>query len=160
MKKLLLVLGMIVSINAIAQSGAKEDIDIIQSSYGKSKQELVKTYMDLQEPQAAAFEKVYEDYEAERKVLGRKRMELLNDYVTNYATLTDAKADEIAKATLKNNMAYEKLYSKYYDKVKKAVGAVNAAKFIQLETALQTAIKGETQDAIPFIGEIDRAKKN
>ena len=86
-------------------------------------------------------------------------MQIISDYATNYATLDDAKADAIAKASLVNNLAYEKLYAKYYGKSKKVIGALNAAKFIQLETALHTVIREETQNAIPFIGEIDRTKK-
>jgi len=160
MKKLLFVAALAISSVSFAQSGIKQDIDIIQSAWGKTKQELINEAMKLQEPQAAAFWKVYDAYEAERKELGATRLQLINDYTTSYETLTDEKVDELAKATLKNNAAYEKLYSKYYGKMKKAVGAMNAAKFIQLEAALQTAIRSETQDAIPFIGEIDRSKKH
>jgi hypothetical protein len=159
MKQLLLAAALAISSVGFGQSGIKEDIDIIQSAWGKTKQELIDSSMKLKEPQAAAFWKIYDAYEAERKTLGATRLRLINDYTINYETLTEAKADELAKATLKNNLDYEKLYSKYYDKVKKATGAINAAKFIQLETALQTAIRSETQDAIPFIGEIDRTKK-
>jgi hypothetical protein len=160
MKKIICIAVLIISNFTFAQSGLKEDIEVVQSLYGKSKQELVFAYMNLQEPQATKFGIVYEAYEAERKLLGQKRIQLINDYILNYETLTNAKADEIAKASLANNSAYEKLYSKYYGKVQKIIGAINAAKFIQLETALQTAIKSETQNAIPFIGEIDRSKIN
>ncbi len=160
MKKLLLIAAFGISSASFAQSGMKEDVEIIQSLYGKDKKDLVGAYMNLQEPQAAAFWKVYDEYEGERKALGQKRMELIKDYANNYETLTDETADGLAKAMLKNNAAYEKLASKYYDKSKKVVGALNAAKFMQLELALQTAVKSEIQTAIPFIGEIDRTKKN
>jgi hypothetical protein len=160
MKKLLVIALLLVSASGFAQSGVKEDIAVIQSLYGKSKQELVTVYMDLKEPQASAFSKVYEAYETDRKALGEKRLMLIADYANNFTSLTDEKADEIAKAMLKNNMGYEKLYAKYYGKVKSVLGAVNAAKFIQLENALHTAVRSETQGAIPFIGEIDRTKKH
>jgi hypothetical protein len=64
----------------------------------------------------------------------------------------------LASATLNNNIKLEKLYQKYYGKMKKKVGGLEAAKFIQLETYLQTAIRSELQEAIPLIGEIDRSK--
>lgn len=159
MRKLVLIIAVAFTSVAFAQTGVKEDIELIQSFYGKSKQELVSAYMVLKEPQLSEFTKVYEAYEQERKVLAQKRMQIISDYATNYATLDDAKADAIAKASLANNLAYEKLYAKYYGKSKKVIGALNAAKFIQLETALHTVIREETQNAIPFIGEIDRTKK-
>jgi hypothetical protein len=64
-------------------------------------------------------------------LLGQTKLQLINNYAESYATLTDEKADELAKGTLKNNQDYEKLYSKTYGQMKKAIGAINAAKFIQ-----------------------------
>ena len=159
MKKLLFIAALAISSASFAQSGMKEDVEIIQSLYGKDKKDLIGAYMKLQEPQAAAFWKIYDAYETERKALGMKKMELIKDYANNYETLTDEKADELAKATLKNSASYEKLYSKYYGKAKKELGALNAAKFMQLEMALQTEVRSEIQNSIPFIGEIDRSKK-
>jgi len=148
------------SASAFAQASLKEDVDYIQREWGLAKMDLVKSYMGLKEPQATAFWKVYEAYEVERKALGETRLHLLNDYAMHIETLSPEKADEIAKATLKNNEAYQKLYTKYYGQTKKAIGAIGAAKFIQAENALQTAINHETQLGIPFIGEMDKAKKN
>ncbi|MWB96151.1 hypothetical protein GON26_17450 [Flavobacterium sp. GA093] len=148
----------IASLSSYAQSSFKEDVDVVQSIYGKSKSDLVKEYMNLPETQFAAFTKVYDNYETERKELGQTKFQLINDYAANYNTLTDEKADELAKATLKNNLAYEKLYTKTYGQVKKIIGAINAAKFIQLEVYLQTTIRSEIQNSIPFIGELDKSK--
>jgi hypothetical protein len=159
MKKVIVILVLAVaSFSSYAQSTFKEDVEIVQSVYGKSKSDLVKEYMNLSDEQATAFIKVYDNYEAERKALGQAKFQLINDYAANYNTLTDAKADELAKATLKNNLAYEKLYTKTYGHAKKAIGAINAAKFIQLEVYLQTTIRNEIQNSIPFIGELDKSK--
>jgi hypothetical protein len=158
MKKVFLLVVLAVSSTTFAQSSMKDDIDIVQSVYGKSKTELVSQYMALSGDQVANFTKVYEAYEVERKKLGQEKIQLINQYATDYGTLTDANADVISKGVLKNNLAYDKLYSTYYEKVKKAVGALNAAKFIQLEVYLQTEIRSSLQNAIPFIGELDMTK--
>lgn len=159
MKKLSIIFIMaIASFSTHAQSSFKEDVEVLQSVYGKSKADLVKQYMNLSDTQAAAFTKIYDNYEVSRKELGQTKFQLINDYAANYATLTDAKADELAKATLKNHIAYEKLYEKTYNQSKKAIGAINAAKFIQLEVYLQTIIRSEILEAIPFIGELDKTK--
>jgi hypothetical protein len=159
MKKLSLIFIMaLAAFSSYAQSSFKEDVDVLQSLYGKSKSDLVKQYMNLSDAQSAAFTKVYDDYEVQRKALGQTKFQLINDYAANYETLTDAKADELAKATLKNHIEYEKLYNKTYGKAKKAIGSINAAKFIQLEVYLQTIIRSEILEAIPFIGELDKSK--
>ena len=159
MKKLSIILVVaIASFSSYAQSSYKEDVELVQSIYGKSKSDLVRQYMNLSDAQSAAFTKVYDNYEAARKGLGQTKLQLINSYAESYATLTDEKADELAKGTLKNNQDYEKLYSKTYGQMKKAIGAINAAKFIQLEVYLQTVIRNEIQEAIPFIGELDKTK--
>jgi len=158
MKKLLLLCVVAFSSATFAQSSLKDDIDVVQSVYGKSKSELVKQYMGLSGTQATDFAKVYEAYEVERKKLGEEKINLINQYATDYAALTDAKADVIVKGVLKNNTAYDKLYASYYEKVKKAIGAINATKFIQLEIYLQTEIRSSLQNAIPFVGELEMTK--
>lgn len=158
MKKLILLFAVAFSATTFAQSTLKEDIDIVQSVYGKSKAELVSQYMGLTGVQAADFAKIYEAYELERKKLGEEKVHLINQYATDYTVLTDAKADAITKGALKNNLAYDKLYSSYYEKVKKAIGATNATKFIQLEIYLQTEIRSSLQNAIPFVGELEMSK--
>ncbi len=159
MKKVCLIFIMaLASFSSYAQSTFKEDVDVLQSVYGKTKSDLVKQYMNLSDSQSAAFTKVFDNYETERKALGQTKFKLINDYAANYETLTDAKADELAKGTLKNHIDYEKLYSKTYNQAKKAIGAINAAKFIQLEVYLQTIIRSEILESIPFIGELDKSK--
>ncbi|WP_348799632.1 hypothetical protein [Flavobacterium adhaerens] len=158
MRKVLLLLAVVFTTTSFAQSSFQDDVDVVQSLYGKSKTELVSQYMALSGTQATDFAKIYESYEIERKKLGQEKIELINQYATNYGNLTDENADVITKGVLKNNGAFDKLYYTYYNKVKKAIGAVNATKFIQLEVYLQTEIRSSLQNAIPFVGELDTAK--
>lgn len=159
MKKLLILLILTFSASLNAQSSAKDEVAIIQSLYGKSKTDLVNQYLALTPAQTTAFQGVYDSYEAERKVLGQKKIQIVDDYATNYATLTDEKTDQLSKENMKNNLDMEKLYAKTYEKVKKAIGIKNAAKFIELEIYLQTTIRLEIQESIPFIDELDDTKK-
>jgi hypothetical protein len=160
MKKVFLLLLMAVTSGVFAQSTDKEDLDVIQGIYGKSKKELAVAYMAIPEAQGAAFWAIYDEFEAERKALGRTKVSIIEEYAANYENLTNESADKIAKASLKNNMDYQKLFGKYYDKYKKAVGAVTAAKIIQFENYMQTAVQSEIQDSIPFIGEMEATKTN
>ena len=160
MKKLILLFVLTVSSVAFSQSTFKDDVDILQSVYGKEKTELVQKYMALSGTQADAFAKVYTDYEVERKTLGQKKIQIIQNYATSYQTLNDEVADKLASEMIDNNIAYDKLYAKYYKQSKKAIGAVNALKFIQLEIYLQTIIRLKIQTEIPFIGEMDLIKTN
>ena len=159
MKKVFLILLVAVTTGVFAQSTSKEDLDVIQGIYGKSKKELAVAYMAIPEAQAAGFWKIYGEFEVERKALGKVKVNIIEEYATNYATLTDVNADRIAKESLKNSADYQKLMSKYYDKYKKAVGALTAAKIIQFENYMYTTVLSEMQNSIPFIGEMEATKK-
>lgn len=157
MKKLFTLL--VFAFSAVLYSQTKDEITTIQSLYGQSKGDIIKQALHLAEPQSGTFDKIYADYETERAALGIKKLQIIENYGLNYEQLTDEKADELAKDALKNNLDFEKLYAKTYNKAKKAIGAKQAAKFIQLEVYFQTVIRAELQDAIPFIDELDKTRK-
>ena len=159
MKKLLVAVSCLFAVQGMAQATIQEEVDLIRKMYGKTKKELMTNYLKVPEAKATAFWGLYDEYEAERSNLAKERMQLIADYAKGYETLNDETANTLATATLKNNMQLEKLYQKYFGKMKKQVGALEAAKFIQVESYFQTAIRSEVQDAIPLIGEIDRTKK-
>ena len=159
MKKILFILFSILGLNAVAQTSVDE-ILLIQDLYGKSKADVVEEYLSLSDTQAAAFKPIYDKYEAERKALSQQKIMILEHYAKNYATLSDAKATELTAKNLKYDQDSQKLLSKTHSKLVKAIGGINAAKFVQLEVYLQVTIRAEIQDAIPFIDELDKTKKH
>jgi hypothetical protein len=146
--------------SSFAQRENLDDLTVVQTMYGIEKRKLVSDYMKVPEAQATDFWSLYDKYEAERKELGKARYLLIGQYADNYASLTEEKADEIAKGLLANSLKYEKLHEAYYSKFKKVTSAITAAKFMQLEVYLQSQIRNEVQETIPFIGEIELLQKN
>jgi len=160
MKKLLTPITIFLFFSASAQM-TTDDVNLIQSIYGKDKRELMEAYMHFKDSATAkSFWKLYDSYETERKKLGRDFISILQDYAHNYETLDDKKADQLVTRASANNLAYENLYSSYYSKMKPVVGALNASQFFQLEGYLRSVVKTSVLDEIPFIGEIDRTKKS
>ena len=67
MKKLIVIaVAFLLSAGMFAQSN-KEDVDLIQSIFGKEKKELVQAYMTIPEAQNAKFWALYDTYETARK---------------------------------------------------------------------------------------------
>jgi len=159
MKNSVLLIGFVLftALGSFAQSN-KEDVDLIQSMYGKNKKELIQAYMTIPESQKTAFWADYDKYENERKALGRERIALIEDYANNYATLDDKKASELMSKKLKLNDSYNKLQKKYFGSMTKIIGGIQASKFFQLEDYLENNIKLMIQENIPFIDEIDKTK--
>ena len=141
----------------MAQSN-KEDVDIIQSVFGKQKKELVQMYMTLPEDKRAGFWTLYDQYEADRKALGRERIALIESYANDYATLDDKKASDLMNRKLKWTGDYAKFQKKYFDLMMKQIGGLQASKFFQLEDYLENNIRLFIQDQIPFIDELDKTK--
>ncbi|MEX6686967.1 hypothetical protein QTN47_05655 [Danxiaibacter flavus] len=158
-KQILLVFVLFVAAQLSAQSTVDDDMAIIQSVFGKEKKELVGSFMALTGDTATKFWAVYDEYEAERKSLGKERFNVIKDYANQYASLTDEQAAALAKRVMGNDLSYAKMHEKYFKKVEKVVGGKNAAKFFQLESYIQNTIRTNVQNQIPFIGELEEASK-
>src|SRR5687767_3902830 len=140
MKNLFLLFPILMVSNVFVYAQAPDpELDYIKKAYSKEKKTIVDEYMELDVQQGAKFWKVYGDYEAKREKLAVERIKLIVDYINSTDDLTSAKADKLATAALTDTRNLSKLNLEYYGKVKAAIGAINAAKFMQLETYLQTA---------------------
>jgi len=142
---------------ALAQSN-KEDVEIIQNMFGKQKKELTQVYMTIPEDKKAGFWSLYDQYETERKALGKERIALIEAYANDYATLDDKKASDLMNRKMKWLGDFSKLQKKYYDSMSKIIGGLQASKFFQLEDYLENNIRLYIQENIPFIDELDKTK--
>jgi hypothetical protein len=128
-----------------------DEIKLIQSAFGMEKRALVEQYMEL--PADSGFWPVYEAYETERRDLMKQRILIINEYLEKLPNLTEVDADQLALKAMKNSASLTGLASKHYKKVKKEIGAINAAKFVQLENYVQSTILLAITESMPFIGE-------
>jgi hypothetical protein len=158
MKKLIVIaVSFLWSASMFAQSN-KEDIDLIQSIFGKEKKELVQAYMTIPEAQSAKFWALYDVYETARKKLGQERIKLIEEYATNYEKLDSKKATDLVTKKLVWADKYTKFQQLYFTKFSAIIGGLQAAKFIQLEDYIENCIRLTIQEEIPFIGELDKTK--
>lgn len=154
MKKLLLLAALFISATAFAQSN-KEDVDFIQSIYGKEKKAIIAEFIKLEGAQKDGFWKLYDEYETKRKELGKKRIALLERYANAYMTLSDEETDKLMNEMSALGLANDKLQKTYYGKMKKVAGVKPAAQFLQIETYLLSVIRASIFESIPFIGELN-----
>lgn len=129
-----------------------DEIKLIQSAFGMEKRALVEQYMGL--PGDSGFWTVYEAYEIERRALMKDRILLIDEYLTKLPTLSETDADMLALKAMKNSTSLTGLAAKHYKKIKKEIGAVNAAKFVQLESYVQNTVLLAITESLPFIGEL------
>jgi Spy/CpxP family protein refolding chaperone len=157
MKKLIIAAAITLSSTGLfAQSTFNEEVDAIQAIFGKEKKELIASLITLTPEEAAKFWPVYDQYEVERKKLGKERVELLKQVADAYQAMTPEKADAVAKRTTELTMKTDKLLEKYHASMKKAVGSETAFEFYQAELYLLTEIRAAIMEEIPLYSEIKK----
>ena len=132
----------------------KNEIQILEASYGIEKKQIIEQVMQLSEKDALSFWAIYEDYEDKRQKLGEERLFLVHDYVTAYPTISDAMASKITSRCFKNDEALGKLRRSYYKRLSKALSPLKAAQFVQVEGFLENVVRIQLQTQLPFIQQL------
>jgi hypothetical protein len=151
MKKTLLTTVMVGLVCIAFSQSRTEEVDLVQSVFGMEKKAMAAEFIKLEGAQKDAFWIAYDDYEVKRKSLGKKRIELLNKYVSSYASLDDASTDHIVKEVMNLQGQTDKLIVTYYNKIKKRSGIKAAAQFYQFENYILSKIRSEIMENIPLI---------
>jgi hypothetical protein len=150
MKKLPLIIAALL-FAGIANAQNKVEVDYIQIIFGMEKKAIVADFLKVDQDKQAAFWRVYDEYEATRKDLGKKRIDLLIIYANNYDSMKPEIAESYMKDVIKQTKATDKLIVEYYKKVKKVTDPVTALKFYHIENYILTAIRSYIYGEIPFV---------
>jgi len=157
MKPILLTVVVLALVCPVVAQSNKEEIDLVQSVFGMEKKALVEQFIKPGEGAGKdAFWAAYDEYETKRKELGKKRLDLLYKYTSNYLTLDDVTTDKITNETIALQTQTDKLIATYYKKIKKGSGVKVAAQFYQFENYILSKIREEIMEGIPLIGEFDK----
>ena len=133
----------------------KEEVDLMQSVFGMEKKAMAAEFIKLEGAQKDAFWTAYDEYESKRKDLGKKRIDLLDKYVSTYTSLDDASTDQIIKDIINQQTDTDRLIVSYYNKIKKGSGIKAAAQFYQFEHYILSKVRAKILEGIPLIGEFD-----
>jgi hypothetical protein len=159
MKKIILIaITVFTCMGAVAQSS--DELAMLRDMFGKEKKEIINEFLKLSSADSAKFWPLYDEYSAKRKSLGDDRISIIKDYAAQYTSLTNEQAKKLGDRLFKNEANIIKLQQKYYNKMSKSVSPLKATQFMQTEIYLQTQLRAVIQDEIPFIGELDKTKKN
>jgi hypothetical protein len=151
MKNCILILaGFFLASLGYSQSN-KEEVDLIQAAFGMEKKAIVAEFVQPSDQHKDAFWNLYDEYETERKALGKERIELLTQYAESYLALTDDQADEWTKKVIELQKNTDKLIVTYYEKVRAVTDGIVAVQFYQIENYILTMIRMEILQKVPFV---------
>ena len=146
---------LLLAVTATFAQSNKEEVEYYQSIFGMEKKSIVTNFIQLEGEAYDQFWTLYDEYETERKVNGKKRIEVLEKYTSAYLELDDETTDGLVVEAMKVRDTQSKLIKKYYKRMKKASGVKAAAQFYQLENYFANAMNVVLTEQIPFIGEFD-----
>jgi hypothetical protein len=149
-KYILLVAASLFATFTYGQSN-KEEVDLMQAAFGMDKKAAVAEFVKPSETQKAAFWKLYDEYETQRKDLGRQRIALLEEYAGKYQTMTSEQADAWTKKVMALQKKTDALIATYYGKVKSISDGIVATQFYQIENYILAGIRAEILYQIPFV---------
>ena len=152
LKVLLVATMLFVGASTTFAQSAQTEVEIIQEVFGLEKKVAVANFMELGDD-AEGFWKIYDEYEAKRKELGKERIQIIADYAKSYPTISDDEILSLFKRTKAFKKSFAKLQKTYFKRMKKEVGTSKAAQFWQLESYFNAMIQAEIYSQIPFIGE-------
>jgi hypothetical protein len=151
MKKYLLIATAVFMASFAWSQSNKEEVDLVQAAFGMDKKAVVADFVHPSAAQKDAFWKIYDEYETQRKELGKQRIALLEQYANQYQKMTNEQADAWTKKVISLQQKTDALIVTYYGKVKAASNAVVATQFYQIENFILVAIRSEILQAVPFL---------
>jgi hypothetical protein len=130
-------------------------IELIRSDIRAQRVQIITQMMDLDDKEAAIFWPIYREFDLAFSKLGDEKLAIIQDYSKNYLTMTDAKADELAKRMLELEENRFKLRKTYYEKLKTALSPILAARFTQVEDQIEKILDLQIDSSLPIISEPD-----
>jgi hypothetical protein len=138
---------------AMQAQASHEEVAIVQNLFGMEKRNIYQKVMKLSAADSVGFWPLYDEYEMERKDIGKKKIELMQMFVSKYPNISHDEIDDIVNDTDDINSDLRKLIKRFYDKIKDKSSAQTAAMFYQMETYIMNVVNSEISNAMPFIGD-------
>ena len=151
MKKYILIITALFLTSFAWSQSNKEEIDLVQAAFGMDKKAAVADFVKPSALQKDAFWKLYDEYETQRKELGKQRIELLKQYADHYLDMTPAQADAWTIKVIALQKKTDNLIVTYYGKIKLVSNASVATQFYQIEYFILTGIRMKLLQNVPFV---------
>jgi hypothetical protein len=135
------------------KQNVQEYIALLRSNVRQEKAEIMGAMMLLNAQDAAKFWPIYGDYDTQLSKLNDQRVQIIEEYAQTYNAMTDEKADELVQKTFQYQKERGVLLAQTYEKVKQALGGVDAARFMMIEHQLMLIIDLQVSSSLPVVGQ-------
>ena len=149
MKRFVFLFALLSSVSLFAQN-VDDFIQLLKSNVQSEKISIITQVMNFTDEQSNLFWPIYNEYSNELSKLSDKRIANIKDFAMNYDSLTNEKADQLINNAFDFQDDRLSLNEKYYNKFADALGAIVAAKYMQLENQIQLIIDLQINSNLPL----------
>jgi len=128
-----------------------EDIKLLRKDVRSEKTKIMGAAMGLDADQSKKFWPIYKDYDRQLTKLNDVRVGNIIEYAKTYDNMTENKADELVNGAIAYRKKRIDLMANTYDKVRGALGAPLAARFLQVEDTLLNLIDLQIDSNLPLM---------
>jgi hypothetical protein len=129
----------------------RADEQIILSQIMTDKRAVYTQALRLTDDESRAFWPVYDEYEAKVKKVDDRFIQLINDFASKYTTMTDADAQQMLSAKMKIDRERMDLQQAYTKKIAKALPAIKALRYAQVETRIDNELQRKVMELVPIV---------
>jgi len=126
-------------------------VELLRSDVRAQKVAFITELMEFSEADDKAFWPIYREYETELAKINDDRIKNIKEYADNVDKVTDELADRLIRAALSLEDRRNALQLDVYNKLKTALSAKTAARFIQVENQILLLLDLQIASSLPIV---------
>ena len=138
-------------VSPMAQEKPADNMQLVREKIKTDKKLFIAQNMNLTESEAKVFWPVYENYQKDLGKLVDKTVKLIDNYATNYQTMTEDAAKELINGYLTIEGERVTLMKSFLPKFRKVLPEKKVARYYQLENKINAVVKYELAKLIPLV---------
>lgn len=135
---------------SFAQTQADEE-ELVKSALQTGKKAIIVDNMGFTEDESRAFWPVYNEFQQAKQKLNERTIKAVKDYMDNYETITNEKAEALLREYLAIEKERTDLKSAFLPKFIKVLPARKVLRYYQIENKLETIVKYELVKEVPLV---------
>jgi hypothetical protein len=132
-------------------SASDQDIQMLRQDLRAQRKQITAANMPLTPDEATKFWPLYDQYRKEASQNGDERWALIQDYAKNYASMTDAQAQNYITREAANEQKVIELRMKYVPIFEKVISPKKTALFCQIDRRVDLMIQLQLASQIPMV---------
>lgn len=126
-------------------------IQMMRDEMGHDRREVVKAAMLITPTEAKVFWPLYDEYRAEMRKVGDRRVRLISDFAAHRDAMSQDEAKRLMKESIEIEEQRTEVKEDYMKKMMKVLSARTVARFFHIESKLDAIVNAQLAADIPLI---------